>query len=195
MNERLISTSKIVLDGGETIFLDRGPDSPYKFKFDVFDVENVAETKKARERNGKITVKWYKEIPSDPVQYWLENINQPRTKGIYGDSSVGFGAVNCYYNANIDVSFNTTTSTIETGRITEGSLSDKQFTTVNVEFHPWVTYVDNIQLMPISHNNGKASEFINDSVAIKKVREYCSECGTRIRNSAWKYCAQCGHKL
>ena len=190
--------TKLVLYPKETIFLDRMLDSQQKLKFKTFEVDNVPETKAARERNGLVEIKWFKEKRIPPIQQIFYRktpvIGDNLNNGFY----YGTNNVSCYSNQpNLDAKSLYYTefevNQTETGRIAEGSKSNQCFTTINIEFENFSSFKDAIQLMPISHNNHKQSELI--AQAVKRIREYCSECGTRIRSSSWKYCSTCGTKL
>ena len=62
MNGDFISDSGLILKPGERVFLNRYIDSPKKFKFSTYTVEEGnATVEKAIAKNGKVEVLWYKE--------------------------------------------------------------------------------------------------------------------------------------
>ena len=72
----------------------------------------------------------------------------------------------------------------ETGRVSRGSNSSQLFEKVetNFEYFPFHQIV--YQLKPFSEKE-EAIE----------IREYCTECGYRLRNGKWNYCPKCGNKI
>ena len=75
LNNKPIAQGGLVLNPGERVFLDRYIDVPKKFLFDVYEVSNTEEVKKAIEKNGDFKVEFYKEkIVNTPII-----INYPNT--------------------------------------------------------------------------------------------------------------------
>jgi len=61
LNSKIISQGGLVLRPGERVFLDRYIDVANKFKFDVYEVSNTSEVKKAIENNGDFKVEFFYE--------------------------------------------------------------------------------------------------------------------------------------
>ena len=61
LNSKIISQGGLVLRPGERVFLDRYIDVANKFKFDVYEVSNTSEVKKAIEKNGDFKVEFFYE--------------------------------------------------------------------------------------------------------------------------------------
>lgn len=78
-----------------------------------------------------------------------------------------------------------TKNTIETGRIEKGEISDQNLKGVNMNFQSSPFHSFSYKLMPYSTMNREIGE----------IRQYCSECGYRLRKSSWKYCPSCGSKI
>lgn len=72
----------------------------------------------------------------------------------------------------------------ETGRVGKGGQSTQNFKKIDVEFEYYSFYEITYNLKPISEK----SEDI-------EIREYCTQCSTRIRKKTWIYCPKCGNKL
>lgn len=74
---------------------------------------------------------------------------------------------------------------IETGRIEGGAASSQHFDTYNGKFNSFYFAVTEFHIMPESQK----------PVEVNKIRNYCSNCGTRVRKSSWKFCPSCAAKL
>ena len=74
---------------------------------------------------------------------------------------------------------------VETGRVEKGKTSTQNFEQVEVEFDTTPILSLNYKLKPI---NTKTYE-------IKEIRNYCGDCGYRIRKQSWMYCPKCGEDL
>jgi len=101
--------------------------------------------------------------------------------------NVGLGSIST---SSLNINSTPTSSTtsinsIETGRIEKGELSDQKLKNVNVEFSNTSFYSIAYKLMP----NSTKSQSINE------IREYCGDCGYRLRKSTWKFCPKCGNKI
>jgi len=73
----------------------------------------------------------------------------------------------------------------ETGRIEKGSESNQDFHQVEIEFENHPFYIVEFQLKPVSQK--EEYDF--------KIRDYCSDCGYRLRNRKFNYCPKCGEKI
>jgi hypothetical protein len=76
-------------------------------------------------------------------------------------------------------------STIETGRVEEGSKSDQKLKTVNKSFEYWAFHTVMCKMLPLSQK-------IN-TVADINVKKYCTNCGTKVAKNH-KFCSGCGNK-
>ena len=64
LNDKLMSASGIIVKPGQRVYLERFLDTPEKFQFNVFEVDDVKETKAAREKNGLVKVSFFnKTVP------------------------------------------------------------------------------------------------------------------------------------
>ena len=71
----------------------------------------------------------------------------------------------------------------ETGRISRGTQSNQNFVKIEVDFDILPFYELNYYLKPVSEKG----EY--------EIKEYCTNCSTRIRKKTWLYCPKCGNKL
>lgn len=74
-------------------------------------------------------------------------------------------------------------STKETGRIEAGSTSSQTFETLDIDFNTWTSSVEVIKLMPLSQQ-----PVTSETVRVK----YCTQCGTKMKKTSWKFCPNCG---
>lgn len=211
INGKEISSSGLVLCPGEHVYLDRYFDSPKKFKFETFEIDDVPETQKALEQNGEIVVQFFKEaIPQititntyipprrihpwwwDTREYYSSDITYcatmdagTKTRSV-GTSMKSAGAapmsVNCCQQLN-----DAAPKSIETGRVGEGNHSNQSFSTVYKNWEVLPSLIRTIQILPASRKDVTSQE-------ISSVRRYCGECGVKV-NPKDNYCYKCGEKL
>jgi hypothetical protein len=199
INGKLVSKSGIVINANQRVYLERFIDENAKFVFKTFEVDNVEETKAAREKNGLVRVEFYPEIQTIRANN-ITTVTPPVFYDTYlyksGDS-IGYG----YSTYSMSTSFSNsilrqsalgkgplneaTMDSIETGRVAQGEKSSQSFTNTVGDFTQTPYYTYGIQLLPESLKAVEASE----------IRNYCGDCGVRIKKSNWKYCPNCGEKL
>lgn len=182
INGKLISDSGIVLDGKERIYLDRYLDTAKKFKFKVFDIDDVSETKEARDRNGRVKIEFYQERQT---YIYTNNIfNTTPVDWMVSGNFTTFGDSSIIYNTSVNLS-NTRRRTVESGRVDEGSKSNQEFSQSSKTFNTYSFHSVEFQLLPESLK----------PVKMKEIRNYCPECGYRLRKDSWKFCPNCGEEL
>lgn len=180
-------TLSIVINPGQRIFLERFLEEKKKFMFSTYRVEDTKESKSAIEDNGKISIVFYQENLFDLSSNYLYTDNnliwntggERRITLNGGTSFQNFANNFTSSNASYNVS-----NTIETGRIEGGGNSNQNFSSTSGNFS-WYIGSFNYQILPMSTKLHEASD----------IRQYCTNCGTRVRNSNWKYCPKCGTKL
>lgn len=74
---------------------------------------------------------------------------------------------------------------LETGRIEKGEMSNQTLKTVNAQFASNSFHTISYKMLPYSAMNKTVGE----------IREYCGDCGYRLRKSTWKFCPKCGEKI
>lgn len=198
INEKLISSSGIILDSNSSNYLERYIDSNRKFNFKTFHVDDVEDTERQRERNGKVKIKFYKE--EQPNITWTYDSYQSQPRGFNPDHptirySNSGGTGNLFTDNDVTYSSGyakvTPTSMnvskqVETGRIEEGGKSKQNLTTTTGNFESTSFHTVEYHLVP---------ESTKPPQDISQIRTYCPECGMRVRKSSWKYCPQCGENL
>ena len=222
INNKLISASGLVIKPGQRFFLERFIDSNNKFVFRTYDVDSKdSEVLKAIENNGEVKVIFYPEkITTDHSRVWDNpynpyrriTVNSPNWNGMYfSGTTPSFGGTttgNAYYSnttTNIAGSANTTFTTTstgavgsngpsgpagiqanyETGRVEMGGSSNQNFSTVDMDFENY----------PCEQVNMKILAESNKPLDVTEIRNYCSDCGTRVKKQTWKFCPDCGSKI
>lgn len=209
INGKRISERGIILNPGQRIFLERFLDSPEKFKFSTYKVNNSQEVREAIAENGLIKIDFYEEYNSASTSgiTWTKYTNWP----IFGSTTGGYFSTtggstttttNTFYNSSLtytssvagsfdvsnssDVSrnINKRADHIETGRVESGSNSDQDFQNANGNFNSWPCNIVEYQILPIAQKH----------IETKEIRTYCTECGTRNKQD-WKFCPTCGKKF
>ena len=224
INGKQISSSGIVLNPGQRIFLERFIDDDRKFLFETYEVENTKEVKEAIQKNGKLEVSFYNEYTPSITNTWTYHgsgaftIPWPYHGSVLsgsGSLSIPTGTMygNNYVNTNIGGSYNLTNTGSFTGSLTSGTTST---TAANYSSH--VSEPEsNIETGRIemgdkssqdlsqTYGNFNSYSFQASSIKIlplsvkpvevKDLRKYCPECGTRAKKSTWKFCPSCGGNL
>ena len=102
LNGKPISSSGIILKPGQRVFLERFLDEEKKFLYETYVVDNNKETKDAIVDNGKVTVKFHREVKERP---------RSLTYGSVFNGSSGFGwseiTYTDYSNSNPVITHNT----------------------------------------------------------------------------------------
>jgi len=210
INGKRISERGIILNPGQRVFLERFLDSPEKFKFSTYKVNNSQEVREAIVENGLVKIDFYEEYSQYSTSgiTWTKYTNWPifgstgttfnttggtstltTTNSFYNNSSITYtssvaGSFDDLKSSNVLRNVNKREDHIETGRIESGSNSDQNFQNANGNFNSWPCNVVEYQILPIAQKNIEA----------KEIRSYCTECGTRNKQD-WKFCPTCGKKF
>jgi hypothetical protein len=199
INDKLMSAAGIVVMPGQRVYLERFLDEPKKFQFNTYEVDDVKETEKAREKNGLVKVSFFGEITSRSNTWyggtagWVSGTTNTL---LIGNSNLATTTTGMY-NGNVSFTSGVTSGvvstsnsaynvkSVETGRVAEGGKSNQEFSNTSGNFsdYAWNTY--EFHLLPESLKAIEASD----------IRNYCGECGVRIRKSSWKFCPNCGEVL
>lgn len=83
-----------------------------------------------------------------------------------------------------DITLNSLSSEIETGRVEKGSQSSQSFSDYNGEFYTWSSSSVSINILPLSQKPAESAD----------LAVYCTECGTKNKKN-WKFCPKCGSKF
>lgn len=192
-NNKLISSSKLVINPGQRVFLERYFDTNDKFKYSIYEIDTEV-SKEIKEsiinNNGNIKISFYKKIiPYNTFTYKSNfndfNINEPYISPFKYTTFVGNSTFNyCSSNTNT-VTCNLSTNINETGIIDKGSKSNQEFNSVNDTFDIYSFKQFEFKMVPLSYK---------DFISKDEIREYCTECGKRRRKDSWKFCPDCGTK-
>lgn len=195
INDKLMSAAGIVVMPGQRVYLERFLDEPKKFQFNTYEVDDVKETEKAREKNGLVKVSFFGEQKISTNPYWISGgTGIPLNTGTYNTATFttnGLGNVSYTSTSNAAIGVISTSTTaynvksVETGRVAEGGKSDQKFSTTSGNFSDWAWNTYEFHLLPESLK----------AIEVSDIRNYCGECGVRIRKSSWKFCPNCGEAL
>ena len=211
LNNKVISSSGLVLRPGQRYFLDRFIDEKKKFLFSTYDVDATDEVKEAIKNNGKVKVEFYPEHTSYSwstlstgttyVPYHQTWTNNPGTMDpiIFGGTTTS----NVYFTntsntstlSGSSIGYTTTglsgvvncsgAGSLETGRVEKGEKSDQDFGKDSGSYSWYCSYTSEYQILPRSVK----------PVEVTEIREYCTGCGTRSKKKSWKFCPNCGESL
>jgi len=195
INGQSVSGNGIVLRPGERVFLERWIDSPQKFLFETYQVEDSNESRNAIAKNGKVTVEFYDEtifltsgsfststvLLTDSPTWANSSGFAPLNDGnfVYGGSTVNYCSMTSI-GANASVA-----GSLETGRVEKGESSNQILLTESAAFNHVCNSKVELKILPESQK----------PVEVKEIRNYCTECGTRMKAKSWKFCPSCGTKI
>lgn len=214
------SNSYLVLNPGQDVTIDRFIDAQKKMVFETYQYDsNNQAAQHAVAKNGIIEINFFKEYV--PITY--SSISTYTTNApLYNDTSGGKIYLNNLSNTNNTIPINSTFTTTslttdtlninnvdnlsnlefkseeplksylkrsksslkETGIVSRGSNSSQLFEKVETQFEYFPFHQIVYKLKPFSEKE----ETI-------EIREYCTECGYRLRNGKWNYCPKCGNKI
>lgn len=213
INGNQLSQAGLVIKPGQRIYLERYIDIAKKFKFDIYEVDDLTEAKAAIAKNGEVKVEFYYE-QNLRGNYWYGNSAtittgnwQPPTpttpapghiyctSGHTSASTLGTGVTFTSSTASLgNISYGGSTvnniavpvaGSLETGRVEHGTGSKQKFSEESGSYTWWVNETVIIKLLPLSVK----------PVEISEIRNYCGGCGSRVKKSSWKFCPSCGEAL
>jgi len=203
INGEFINGGGIILRPGERVFLERYIDTPNKFKFETYSVDNSTETKNAIANNGDVEVLFYdeqQEIESRLGDIWYGTTTSTGnlSNNVYGTTTtyVNYSSDVIGLNINLDNSINqnrvhdinlnnVSSKSIETGRVEKGSESNQTFKSVNKNFNFWTVSTSVWKILPESQK----------PVELRDLVDRCPKCSTKIKKSSWKFCPECGEEV
>ena len=117
--------------------------------------------------------------------YYSKSFGEPTASASIGSITTANYSCDCTGISTSATSITIEPSSIETGRIDEGSYSKQEFQDVykDFEYFPFVT--EKVKLLPMSQK----PYTVND---LQKI--YCSECGRKL-NTKYKFCPYCGTEV
>jgi hypothetical protein len=157
-------------------------------------VDNTPEARSAIEKNGWVSVSFFKEKQNPTYDIYYNNF-QDITSNQWNKRDFSKGAFENSYKACSIKSFSENSSknyisfdnNIETGRIEKGNKSNQTFKLVDMEFDSFPSITYTYQILPTSY-------IPVDVLKPSQIRSYCTSCGTRTKRG-WKFCRECGSKL
>lgn len=220
---KLISSTGLVINPGQRVYLERWIDDARKFEFSTYDVDNSDEAKSAISKNGKVKISFHSEITKfttnsqyyyyypSTVTIWPPYYNQSvftTTFPIVG--SGGTSTVNCGTSAFYSNTANSSATLSFNASTTSNASCDLNLKPINTSANSIETGRTE-QGEHSSQSFGETTGDFNSSasaviemqilpdsqmpVEFDKVRSYCSNCGTRKRAENWKFCPSCGEKI
>lgn len=193
INGNYISNGGIILRPGERVYLERFIETNNKFLFETYEVDKSDEAINAIRNNGLIEVDFYTEQvfvnytgPQITTQTWTYT-SQP-----IGTSINSTGSFGSFGGTTVNNLYTTTTSTpnarsksLETGRVEMGESSNQKFSGSYANFNSFPAKNIVYKLLPESQK----------PIDSGSIRNYCTECGTRMKKQTWKFCPNCGSKI
>ena len=110
------------------------------------------------------------------------NVTISTTNDIPFDKDYWIPTTSSEFSANIMTS---SFDPLETGRVEMGDKSNQNLREVNAQFMSDAFVSVTFKMLPYSAKNKTVGE----------IRQYCPECGYRLRKESWKFCPKCGEKL
>lgn len=117
--------------------------------------------------------------------YYSKAFGEPTATASIGSITTANYSCDCTGISSSATSISIEPSSIETGRIDEGSYSNQEFQDVNKDFEYFSFVTEKVKLLPVSQK----PYTVND---LQKI--YCSECGRKL-NTKYKFCPYCGTEV
>lgn len=214
INGKALSNTGIVLRPGERVFLERFLDKQNKFLFETYEVEDSNESRAAIAQNGVIRVEFHDESFSSNFTLssgggtlvtntvlltdspsWTNTCNGIGMTGLNGPSgpkgTPGVNGIPSFAGTTVNYCSQTVggnasvACSLETGRVEEGERSDQNFNQDSSMFNWYCSKHVELLILPESQKPVEANQ----------IRNYCTECGTRMKSKGWKFCPTCGTKI
>jgi predicted component of type VI protein secretion system len=191
LNNKLISSSGIIINPGQRVFLERYLDTNNKFLFKTYEVENTNESKEAIKFNGDVQIEFYNEqnqkITITSTGGTFTNPNGIFPNGyndlIYRTHTLD---LNNFDNSNVKCyCSNNCSNTIETGMIDKGEQSKQDFNYSNFVSNYFPFHTINYKILPYS----------NKQIDSRDIVVYCPNCGKKRQKDSWRFCPSCGFQL
>ncbi len=214
LNGKVISKSGIILRPGERVYLERFIDTNNKFLFETYEVDKSNEALNAIIDNGMLEVYFYKEslpqtnyigsgyfksppynptitIGSDSTGIYYGGCTPDVFTSYFSDLnfSLGGSTINNLFTTtsmtNDSVKGSNASNSLETGRVEIGESSNQEFRSASANFMDIAETTIKYRILPESQKPLESSS----------IRNYCTDCGTRMKKQTWKFCPDCGSKI
>lgn len=186
LNNSKISSSLLVINPMQRVYLSRYIDTDNKFVFNTYTAESDSKEELERliKQNGKLEFKVFSEKEESYIVNY-SGCNTSNQLGYPTFTATNYSSTNDFSMGILNIVDIESSKTLkkETGLIDKGEKSNQNLTSINIEFSylPYQTHT--IQILPVSQK------------VISEIRSYCTECGYRQRNNNWKHCPKCGTKF
>ena len=117
--------------------------------------------------------------------YYSKSFSDPIATASIGSITTANYSCDCTGISSTATSITLEPSSIETGRIDEGSNSSQEFQDVYKDFEYFSFVTEKVKLLPVSQKPYTAND-------LQKI--YCSECGRKL-NTKYKFCPYCGTEV
>jgi predicted component of type VI protein secretion system len=188
LNGYYISSSGLILNPGQRVFLERFLDKDESFIFSTYDVDNTAESKAAIALNGDVEVEYYSQQMFNTLSNTGGNWWNGQTYTYFNSPTTNFysSTISSHIADSSQVSFSTNAcESIETGMIEGGKETGQSLSFSNDQFNSWAFETRKLKILPVSAK----------PVEVSEIRNYCTNCGTRAKKATWKFCPSCGTKI
>lgn len=199
LNGNPISSSGLVLNPGQRVFLKRFVDENKAFVFNTYEVDSMdEECKKAMVNNGKVEVYFYTELihftNNSPLlyrggttapYYSYGTFTTNSANNLIGTCNTATGICNMTTNtANCSFTNISDTNNIETGRVEKGAVTDQSFGNDYSSYNSFYSFVSSYQLLPESRM----------PIEVSDLKVYCTKCGKKAGHKD-NFCGKCGQDL
>jgi hypothetical protein len=210
--------NSLVLRPHQHFYLERFMDEKKKFMFNTFLTGNddIEKLKEIIAKNGRIEVRFYKELIPTSLTTWTTFGNKTYNSTIYTNTSTDD---NIKYTSGIINESNSPEGTlsldsefrsmhhnsvqcrveepkeIETGRIEAGKKSNQEFKSISKYWEFFSCASFSYHIMPESQRPKVVKvKKQKNIIQADDIRTYCQECGRRVKNG-WKFCPGCGNNV
>lgn len=222
INGKSISNSGIVLKPGQRHFIERYIDSPNKFQFETYVVEDTASTKTAIQKNGLVEVSFYDEQVPAPVytpQYdWTLNNNDLKIKYFCDQSpqnllnqasrrSSGIGGQSCN---SMDL-IGSSSNSLASYKSQNLDAPEEKYRSMTLNSMASLKETGTVEKGAYSaqkflNYSGNFNPYVTNTVTLRilpasekpvemgEITIHCTECGMKRKNN-WKHCPACGTKF
>jgi hypothetical protein len=193
-----ISSGGIILRPGERVYLERFIETNNKFLFETYEIDKSDEAINAIRDNGTVEVEFFGErhdfYNNRSFTIGTYTYGSPNTTGELYSTKIGNSGIpgqsTCFGGTTENFIYSTTTSvagskSLETGRIEKGDSSNQDFKQSHGTFNYFPSKSCKYRILPESQK----------PIESNSIRNYCTDCGTRMKKQTWKFCPNCGCKI
>lgn len=211
LNGIKISNAGVEIKPGQRVFLERFIDENRKFKFETYEVSDTKQNQKAIAYNGNVKVYFYKVYKpqqfnnvtwtnlnnvnycntittGSPITFSTNNLNTNFTgtatsASAYVSGQPWDGTVTCNFSDTLSTTISDT-KTI-TGTVEKGEVSSQNFMQSNEKYQYSYSWISFWKILPMEQK----------PIQAKDLAKHCTNCGTKIKSTTWKFCPGCGSEV